>query len=593
MKVQTLLIINIIILIICLLLIFGFNINTQGVISKIILGLFTLGIVFLNGYIYYTYDKKEYHKSGSKFLLISINNNIFKSDEDFKKYIYDNYCQCINQCIDMELYKKEEEIKNPMYCSKIKEDDKIINYKKYDKIINNGISYFIYNKKLKRSGTKFYIYNGNIYLKLTWENIKSQLNIDDQKMYWLFRKLIVDSLLKRIITKNFINKDGCEIYSVGSTKITSDYDITLYGSDKDKVLIINEFQSLFKRFFSEESSVVFDTNVYGKSYIYYSTDYMNGNTIINHNNSFYYLKAYYDEKYKTINLNSQLIWGIIKFLNDFTKSFDDKTFKNYLDYLKENLDYRLLDRAEEILLFLTNQDTEIINYNNLMLKSKELENTYYVNYLSGKKIDNANDVEIIKEHDITALINFYGTETYYTRGAFLDTVVNQQMLSGKNKIQLSDIEYITSIFENAGFFLIHNNKSKYIMRVRRTLNDLIKDYPLYNKLSYDLQKLNIIIQQFENGNDSETNYCKWISKDDITINIFKCQKYDFFNIIFNLVFNILLIAKQQYNINEYDIPFYKLFVLQKNNIFQLVESTRSKSIIKKIEDIKLQFVNIL
>lgn len=581
MKVKDLIFFNIIVLLIFFIgiVIIDRDIKTY----QILLGLLSTFAIIVNGYLLYIKDKEEYKSDGAKFLHVNVNNNIFKNDNDFIDYIYNNYCQCKNQCIGMPSNSVD---KQDGYCSEIVPNNDITNILKYNNLISNAISYLINKGLLIRSGVRFYIIDNNFKLKLTWGNIKSLKNENNQKIFWLFRKLIVDAILKRILLKKFNNnKSICQIFSVGSTKITSDYDITLYGSDDNKVIVINEFQKFFKQFFSEDSSIVFDTNVYGKSYIYFSNDSKFNNILLNHNNNqFYYLKPYFNENIKLINLNSQLIWGIIKFLKDLSEEFDEKIYNDLVEFYTNKLNYRLFNIAQETLTFLINQDNDKINYSSIMLLSNKIENIYSEK-LNSIGISNE-DCNIIKEHELVALTNFYGTETYYTRGAFLDTVVNQQMLMGKDKLQLLDIELVTSILENAGFFLVHNTKSKYIIRVRNTLTELIK-YPNYFVLQNDLNKLNNVIYQFAKGNDFDSGYCKWVSDNDNELNLLKCEKYTIFNVIFNLIFNILKLSKNIYNNDKTsNLPFYDYFVKESNEIFQLTKSINSFSILKKIDSIK-------
>lgn len=560
MKIKDIIFINIIIILLIIIGLIYINNNPSSRLLLLILSSITL---FINCIIFYIKSKEEYKAAGAKFILIDIDKNLFKNDNDFINYVYNNFCQCSNQCIDM----PKGLNKQIGYCSEIILDKDITYFKHYDNIISNAISYLIHKKLLVRSGINFYIKSNNLTLKLTWNNIKSLKDNNTKKLFWLLRKLIVDALLKRILLKKFSKfKSLCQIFSVGSTKITSDYDITLYGSDVQKSIIIDEFQILFKRYFTEDSSIVFDTNIYGKSYIYFypKSDKFSKNIINDYQLKFYYLKPYINEETKLINLNSQLMWGIIKFLKDLSEGFDEKIFNDLIEVYNQKLNYEIFNIAQETFLFLLNQDNKIINYSNIMSITNQIEQNYK-NTLLDEKI-NKEDIDIIIEHELIALANFYGVETYYTRGAFLDTVVNQQMLMGQDSIKLLDIDYITSILENAGFFLVHNTKSKYIIRVQKTLTLLIKQFSNYKSLEKNLNQLNLIINKFTKGTDFESQYCQWISVDNTEVNILKCEKYPLFNVIFNLVFDLLNITKINYKFYLF-VPFYKIFVLNSNTIF--------------------------
>jgi len=600
MKVINLLLFNIIILIIILIIFFVID---DKVLYKNILLILTSITILINSFVY-SLKIKETYKS-DKFLFMNIDKNILsKTIKDyytFKEYIYTNYCQCTSQCLNMDKHKNLQSIKQQSICSKIM----ITNYNKessYDNDILFALNYLIKKNILIRSGKKFYIKsNNNLNLKLRWENIKLSENFNNsdknetQELLWLLRKLVVDALLKKILLK--YSKPGeafCDIYSVGSTNVTSDYDVSLYGDDDNKVIIINEFQKLFKKYFTEDSSIVFDTNIYGKSYIYYGENSKFSQDIIlksdNTTPNFYYMKFNIENK-DNINLNpkSQLMWGIIKFLKDLSEGFDEKIYNEYTQWLQEKLNFYIFDQATYTLKFLLNQDEEQINESSIMSKATQIGTIYNTNIIKTYNDDNIDkniinqNIEILIEHDIIALVSFYGLETYYTRGAFLDIVVNQQMLSTQKEyiIQLSDIEYITSILENAGFYLVHNTKSKYIIRVVKTLtklNSLITNNIKLQKNQDDLLKIINLFNinkdtNIENFVENTKSYCSFIKNTNNEIDISNCHKYKIFNIIFDLIYNILEYIKQKFidkNDNTEYIAFYELLVKQENDIFKLL-----------------------
>ena len=203
----------------------------------------------------------------------------YNSIDQFKKFVMNQICQCFSQCISLD----EDNIifNNPpqKICNKIVADTNLTE-DFYDKIILNAIDFFIAEDILVRKGVKMYISPDieGVLKKLTWENIKSlnELNKEIHELLWLLRKLIVDSLLRKILLqlkrKSKIEKTDVKVYSVGSSNLTSDYDITLYGQVDEKVFIINEFSKEFKQLFNDDSSIVFDTNIYGKAYITFDKD---------------------------------------------------------------------------------------------------------------------------------------------------------------------------------------------------------------------------------------------------------------------------------------------------------------------------------
>jgi hypothetical protein len=453
---------------------------------------------------------------------------------DFKDFVLNNICQCQTVCEKAtEHLKKQNEI-NGINCTQIKVESTTkaeYYYKLYDYVIQSFVNNDILIKE--PTGTKFYILKNNEERKLTWENIKSHESLETRELLWLFRKLIVDTLIKYIITTQDLQK--LIIYSVGSNELTSDYDITLYGSNESKVKMITEFNKLFKDIFGNPSSLVFDTNIYGKACIEFENP--NNKFLFTQKTcgkeNFYYLNGD-DNKQFT---NSTIIWALIKFFREIRDAFGEDIYNKIYIFMKNKNKQKKLNPevttiyeiVHETLLYLRNQDETKVTYESVLqyeeyyksLYSKYFKIPLQVNYQSVKgkeyefynefylkyKPDNFNlnyktDVFDFKaaiqfENDNISLINFFGEETYFTRGAFLDTVVNSQICSNKNIIQLTETDYITSIIENSSFFFIHNNKTKYLQRVIKSFK-ILSNYgknetytDLYN--SYEFNYMNNII----------------------------------------------------------------------------------------------------
>lgn len=87
------------------------------------------------------------------------------------------------------------------------------------------------------------------------------------------------------------------------------------------------------------------------------------------------------------------------------------------------------------------------------------------------KIANVDD--LARFIDMLSFGNFYGNETYFTRGAFVDVVFSQQTCKGKgNKVKIDDNDYIDSFLDNFGDFIAHHFKPKYKKRMLNTLQKL-------------------------------------------------------------------------------------------------------------------------
>ena len=70
---------------------------------------------------------------------------------------------------------------------------------------------------------------------------------------------------------------------------------------------------------------------------------------------------------------------------------------------------------------------------------------------------------LVLQNTFVSLVNYHGLETYFTRGAFIDVVVNQQMCR-KMAVLLGRGEYIDSFVENLSELITHPHKEKYLER---------------------------------------------------------------------------------------------------------------------------------
>jgi hypothetical protein len=101
-------------------------------------------------------------------------------------------------------------------------------------------------------------------------------------IFWVYRKLVVDSVIgdsirevTRVRLKSVVSRvmEGMtsvgevDAISVGSTRLLSDYDVTLYGNFKLMSDVIGEFNRVMDDIYGNSSEVIFDTNVYGTSFI--------------------------------------------------------------------------------------------------------------------------------------------------------------------------------------------------------------------------------------------------------------------------------------------------------------------------------------
>ena len=184
-----------------------------------------------------------------------------------------------------------------------------------------------------------------------------------------------------------------------------------------------------------------------------------------------------------------------------------------------------------------------------------------------KTITNNNDddidlAKILRLTDFISLVNFYGVETYYTKGAFMDIVVNGQMCKTDTSISLSLLDYTNSVIENVSFFLLHNEKNKYLIRIRDTLDTVLKTQDKSNKYYEKVHKLFESISEVisdllnKNKNHKLDHVCSYI--DDLDIS--KCTKFNIFEILLKLVYYLLQFYLVKRKTTTLFIPFENINV---------------------------------
>lgn len=368
---------------------------------------------------------------------------------------------------------------------------------------------------IRKSQNMYFILNGN--KRLTWNNIKNlklsdikDLNEDTidklskiymlndkldnnillmiKSLFWYFRKVMVDSILGDIIRLENLN---VKAMSVGSTKLTSDYDITLDGTYKSTGKVIMKYNRFVEILFMDDSERVFDTNVYGVSFIKES-----GNDVI----------TPIDVDSKTVKMNdiitiafdrehlkcgkfnyilsddsdfiiSQHIWAFIKVLINLNKiqKQDDEVYGLFADDLSKNFVDNLYYKAA----------VDFIN-------KYESNTEYYQSAVNDANrflgVDLNEDSKYMVSNFIS-YVNYNGSETYLTNGAFLDVVVNNQMCKKKKEdiIKLDFNSYLDSFMENLGDLMVHYHKVKYLDRVREAFKMMLElGIGFDSKLSCDI-----------------------------------------------------------------------------------------------------------
>lgn len=388
-------------------------------------------------------------------------------------------------------------------------------------------------------------------------------------LFWYLRKGVVDMLLKTITKDTKGKPSQCTALSVGSTNITSDYDVTINASCAS---LIKEFNDTFKKYFGVSSMTAFDTNLYGSSIILNvapndnqkslytkitcgsSPIYQKQFWVLHPSNNYQYAlqhnhKEYIVRQYEWALL--KLARGIIfKLTHDYelknqrendANRFDDK-YKNIIDNPEWLL--RILELCKKSPL--VNKHTDIVhNYQSIGLyystaktggagglptamfnsepelfhqvKSSKTDKLPRVelNKIRGravsvayegqsphnisnpklsseekeKEIDRHNNAyttlpfnTLLEYTDFEGLvhelsrINSRGSETYYTRAAIIDVVINQQTCSNSVAIKLDADEYIQSIFEQFSDYIFHEFNDKYRKRMSSAVINLSNSF---------------------------------------------------------------------------------------------------------------------
>ncbi len=219
--------------------------------------------------------------------------------------------------------------------------------------------------------------------------------------YYAFRKKLVDALLEHVMRDIVKCPDKeCTFKSVGSTTLFSDYDVSVLGPKSAEIVDVfnREFRLLFN---GRESATVFDTNVYGGSWLD-----MNGKQIV---------------APQHVNARSQRVWAFIK-VDLFVTS--EERFK------LSNLLSQAIAKRKKLDVGINRQNLTAMN----KAYVKELYNVQHANAATmEEKMSRA---------------NYYGAETYFTQGAFLHVVGEIQMKRRDLTITLD--QYMDSFVENIG-----------------------------------------------------------------------------------------------------------------------------------------------
>jgi len=296
-----------------------------------------------------------------------------------------------------------------------------------------------------------------------WEWKKHKGN----QQFFNFRKEFVDALLENIII-DLNCQYNCKAESVGSNTLFSDYDLTVTGPLSAEIVDI--FNKEFRRIFGKESAIVFDTNVYGASFME-ELNLGNFSVFVSKQKGkiFKYVANAGDEQ-------SQRNWALLKLY----KSLKGEEIEKFKKHFKEiPVKYR-----------------ELYIKNDIKKRNREyVKSLYDVACLKkAMKASIENDEELKSKYkNAISKANFYGSETYFTQGAFMHVVGERQ--SKIKNIPITHQEYIDSFIENIAETL---KGLKYDGELTYITIEYVSKY-----LSRAMDALIKIINMHEDTNDDE------------------------------------------------------------------------------------------
>lgn len=363
-----------------------------------------------------------------------------------------------------------------------------------------------------------------------------------KSLFWYFRKVVVDSIISDIIRLDELN---IKAMSVGSTKMTSDYDITLDGTYKDNSRVIRRFDRLIEILFMDDSESVFDTNIYGVSFVKDKTrdvgveedDDMN--KMVN--------EAFNKEHEKCGKFNyilsedkdfiiSQHIWAFVKLLLRLNKiqEQDEELYGLCLGELSDNLGENLYYLSA--VAFINKYESDVNNYQMTVDDGSRF---------LGEGVDD--DSKYLVSNFIS-YVNYNGSETYLTNGAFLDVVVNNQMCKKdkSNMIKLDLNSYLDSFIENLSDLITHYHKVKYLDRASDAFDKMLEISGFDTKVSCDIS-LKKIGGKIKCDNMNLGEYIKQILKmiknlqTECSEDILECQS---FIMMYYILYCIILVFKR-------------------------------------------------
>lgn len=360
-----------------------------------------------------------------------------------------------------------------------------------------------------------------------------------KSIFWFFRKAVVDSILNDIIYNMSMRKKfKVKALSVGSTKLSSDYDVSLdtFGDYDINAIIIQKYNNTITKLFNDSSESIFDTNVYGVSFVSSNkTVVFNKEHICNESKIFYANLEMIDIEV------SQMIWSYVKLLLNMEMLLkrDDVFYEKMFSYMENGMNGN--DIYLQALDFFNTNKSNVLKYSMII--------SNYKKYLDMNKSNNDMDENYLMNNFIS-FVNYNGSETYLTNGSFLDVVVNQQICLNKNTIDVSrPYIYFTSFMENMSDYMINYHKKKYLDRGRNALEKMIRLIDERGEYAVDLKNI---------YSDRDRIFKKIDDLNSRCVDIFNCKSFE---LMYNCIQLIVDVSKF----------FYKYITIEyKNNLYNSI-----------------------
>ncbi len=297
-------------------------------------------------------------------------------------------------------------------------------------------------------------------IEFNWNNYKNYLTSNRKTVIYNTRVLIINELLNHIFN-NFskckkYNQQICVYNSSGSTSIDasleSDYDLTLNGNYAISE-IIEIFNSIFEKEFGKTSFEIFDTNLYGYSFIIPKNSSKNNKLWSQIDNN-----LDYEIVTEEIKSKSQDEWAYLRLLSFYNNSINDilRLDDNELNNKYNNNNINTISIKDKQNKYIK----QMKKFENLIIDNNEINDDTNINNIKNNIIDTLSNM------------NYYGDETYFTQGAFQHVVglmyYKTQSINIKKKLFKKTYYLIHSMIENMAYFIHayykHNNDIIYAIK---------------------------------------------------------------------------------------------------------------------------------